>query len=255
MRARDDQAPLTAAQASAADAGIKAMIPIGRPFLDYVLSALADAQLTDVCIVIGPEHGMIRKHYEHTVSLSRLRVRFAVQQEPRGTADALLTAERFAADEPFVVLNGDNYYPAAELARLRAVRAPAVLAFRREGLLRDGHIAPERIAKYAVLDIGADGYVRRVVEKPDQATLSGVGPDAWVSMNCWLFDAEIFRACRAVPPSPRGELELPLAVQHAIDARGMRVLAVCADAGVLDLSHRGDVAAVATGLEGVDVKL
>ena len=54
-------ARVDAAQAEAADRGVKAMIPIGRPFLDYVLSALADAGYTETCLVIGPEHGAIRE--------------------------------------------------------------------------------------------------------------------------------------------------------------------------------------------------
>ena len=43
MRQADEHASLDPKQAAVADQGIKAMIPIGRPFLDYVLSALADA--------------------------------------------------------------------------------------------------------------------------------------------------------------------------------------------------------------------
>ncbi len=43
MRRDDAGAELSAEQASLADSGMKAMIPVGRPFLDYVLSGLADA--------------------------------------------------------------------------------------------------------------------------------------------------------------------------------------------------------------------
>ena len=60
---REDGAALDPAQASVADTGVKAMIPIGRPFLDYVLSGLADAGCDAVCLVIGPEHGVVRDYY------------------------------------------------------------------------------------------------------------------------------------------------------------------------------------------------
>ena len=79
-------AAVDAAQAEAADRGVKAMIPIGRPFLDYVLSALADAGYTEACLVIGPEHDAIRDYYERTAPPRRMRVSFAIQAEPRGTA-------------------------------------------------------------------------------------------------------------------------------------------------------------------------
>src|SRR5262249_23639655 len=87
---------LDAAQTEAADRGIKAMMPIGpggRPFLDFLLSALADAGYTEVCLIVAPDHDAIREHYR---SITRLRLTFAVQAEPRGTADAVLAAESFA---------------------------------------------------------------------------------------------------------------------------------------------------------------
>ncbi len=62
MRAADD-APLTEAQARAAAAGHKAMMPFGRPFLDHVLHNLADAGITDACIVTAPVHEEVRAYY------------------------------------------------------------------------------------------------------------------------------------------------------------------------------------------------
>lgn len=254
MRARDDAAALAPEQAVAADQGVKAMIPVGRPFLDYVLAAIADAGFSEVCLVVGPEHGMVREHYTRAVVPRRLRVAFAVQAEPRGTADAVLAAEAFVGDEPFLVLNGDNYYPAEVLSALRRVPAPATAGFSRAGLLRDGQIPAGRIARYALLDVNPDGLLRRIVEKPDDATLRALG-DAPVSMNCWLLTAGILEACRHVTPSARGELELPSAVQHAIDRMGAHVHVLPVDASVLDLSHRSDIAAVASRLAALRVTI
>jgi len=53
MRREDARIGLSESQASAADSGLKGMIPIARPFLDYVISALADAGITDVCLISG----------------------------------------------------------------------------------------------------------------------------------------------------------------------------------------------------------
>jgi glucose-1-phosphate thymidylyltransferase len=255
MRARDDDAAVAPEQAAVADQGVKALIPVlGRPFLDYVLAALADAGFTDVCLVIGPEHQAIREYYSRTAVPRRVRIRFAVQPQPRGTADAVLAAEAFVGAEPFLVLNADNYYPPEVLAALRSQAPPATLVFTRDGLLRDGQIPPERIARYALLDVGADGVLRRIIEKPDEAAARTLG-DAPVSMNCWLLTPQILNACRRVRPSPRGELELPLAIQYAIDEMGMRVHLLPVDAPVLDLSHRADIATVASRLAGLNVRL
>jgi dTDP-glucose pyrophosphorylase len=255
MRAADDGAQLSAEQAAAADRGVKAMIAIDRPFLDYVLSALADAGFTDVCLVVGPEHHAIRDYYGRTAAPRRVRVSFAIQQLPLGTADAVLAAAGFIAGDAFVVLNSDTYYPVDVLRELRIQREPALPAFEREALLRDGTIPSERIARYALLDVGEDGYLRRIVEKPTDAEARTFGSSAAVSMNVWLLTPIFLEACRRVPPSVRGEMELPTAVQWAIDHLGARVRAVPVQASVLDLSHRGDIPVVAARLRGTEVKL
>jgi dTDP-glucose pyrophosphorylase len=267
MQAVDRDTALTTEQGALADAGLKAMMPIivqrsgeedtveAHPFLDYSLSALGDAGFTDVCIVVAPDDHMIRNRYRRTAIPTRFRVSFATQFEAAGTGDAVLAAEEFTAGEPFVVINSDNYYPADVLATLRAAKEPACVGFSREGLIRRGDVAAERIAAYAILDVGADGNLRGIIEKPDPAYVLSHGSKAQVSMNCWRLTSEIFRACRDVPPSPRGEIELPAAVQYAIDVLGVRVRVIQADAPVLDLSRRADIPIVAERLRGVALKL
>jgi dTDP-glucose pyrophosphorylase len=208
-----------------------------------------------VCIIVSSADREIRDRYTRSAIPTRFRVSFETQLEPAGTADALLAAEEFTAGEPFVVINSDNYYPPDVLASLRTAAEPACVGFSREGLLRRGDISPDRIAAYAVLAIGADGHLRRIVEKPDATTLASLGSRAEVSMNCWHFNSEIFRACRDVPPSPRNELELPAAVQYAIDVLGMRIEVIHRDAPVLDLSRRSDIPIVTERLRGIAVTL
>lgn len=254
MRADSPGARLDRDQASVADTGVKAMIPLGRPFLDYVLSSLADAGFTDVCLVIGPEHSQIRAHYDQEARPIRLAVQFAVQAEPLGTADAVLAAEQFVGRDTFAVLNSDNYYPAPVLAELSRRKEPAVVAFARSALMELGNISAERVKRFGALDIGEDGYLRRILAAPDES-MTRQGAEIYGSMNCWLFDSEIFRACKEVAPSPRGELELPRAVQLAIDRHGMKMKAIKVRSLVLDLSSRADIAVVAERLRDVTVAL
>lgn len=275
MREQDGAVTMAAAQADAADRGVKAMMPLGgdasatasRPFLDYVLSALADAGYTEVCLVIGPDagpdagHDRMRRYYTDDAPPRRVRVSFAIQAEPRGTADAVLAAEAFAASDDVLVINGDNYYPAAAMRALRELDEPGTVLFDPDGLARRGNIAPDRIRAFAVGALASDGYLADIVEKPDeetmrrmtQATEATGGHRPLVSMNCWRLPPAIFDACRAVRPSPRGELELTQAIRDAIHTRGLRVKVLTSDEGVLDLSRRGDIATVAARLRGVRV--
>ena len=249
MRKADNGAILASGQAAAADAGIKAMIPIKRPFLDYVMSELADAGFTRVCLVIGPEHDAVRQYYS-AVETSRVDIEIAIQEKPLGTADAVLAAEEFAGDEPFGVFNSDNYYPVTALRALRATEAPAMIAFSRRGLINGGNFPVERVERFGALDIDEEGFLRRIVRET-----TAEDEVIYASMNCWLFTKEIFEACRRVPVSPRGELELPKAVELAIRQQGMCLRAVKVDEPVLDMSSRGDIASVAARLENVEVKL
>ena len=258
MRRADAAVELSDAQRRYADSGIKAMMPIGaRPFLDFVLSGLADARANDVCLVIGPEHDVIREYYTRTVSLRRVRVAFAVQTEAIGTADAVLSAREFAGDDPFLVLNSDNYYPVDVLNALVQMDGPGLPAFSREALLRESNFDAERVRSFALLRISANGDLEDIIEKPDAETYQrlGIEGQAPVSMNVWRFGPTIFKACRSITPSVRGELELPEAVRYAVTVMGERLRTVRVNTGVLDLSRRGDVREVERELAGVEVQL
>ena len=167
MRKAASGVALTAEQSKAADAGVKAMISLdGRPFLDYVISALADAGFTEVCRVRGPEHDLIRDYYDG-VAKRRVRISYAVQAEPLGTANAVLAAEEFAGDDRVLVINSDNYYPAEALALLREVPGSALVGFTREGMLASSNIPADRIAAFALATADASGNLAELVEKPD----------------------------------------------------------------------------------------
>ncbi len=246
---------LEPAQEEMAALGIKAMIPIaGRPFLDYVLSALADAGYENACLIIGPQQQLIRTHYTSTAPPRRIEVAFASQDVPRGTANAVLAAETFVAADDFLMVNSDNYYPVATLAGLRSLQEPGIAAFQREGLLNGGNITLDRLKTYAAVFVGPDGYLERIVEKPDDHVVTSPARTTFISMNCWRFSPAIFEACRAIPKSVRGEFELADAVQYAINTLHEPFRAVETNASVLDLSNRGDIAAVTAALQAVEVR-
>ena len=255
MRKPDSRDPrLNPEQARAADLGMKGMIPIGRPFLDYVLSSLADAGFTKVCLVIGPEHEAVITHYTTDSPPSRLSIEFAIQEKPLGTADAVIAAEGFTGRESFIVLNSDNYYPFDALLLLRNATAPAIAGFARTALVADGAVDIDKISRFGALEIDDDDYLVRIVPRPGQ-TPENNGAEIYASMNCWLFDRRIFEACKRVTLSPRNELELPRAVQLGIDEMGMRFKVIRMSMSVLDMSTRADIYRVQQRLQSVSVRL
>ena len=255
MVKRNDHAGLTARQAEVADTGVKALVPIDRPFLDYVLSVLAETGYRKVCLVIGPEHDELREYYGRELQTDRLEISFAVQEKPLGTADAVLAAEEFVGSDEFVMINSDNYYPAQAMSGLCGLSGAGLAVFERESMIAGSNIPAERVRAFAVVKIDAEGFLERIIEKPDEQTWASLSKPIFISMNCWRFAPKIFQACRKIEPSVRGELEVPDAVQYAIENLGERFKVVKVSGAVLDLSFRSDVLPVTKLLAGVEVKL
>jgi glucose-1-phosphate thymidylyltransferase len=252
MRKADESAVLSRNQIEAAGTGVKAMIPIGRPFLDYVLSGLADAGYSEVCLVIGPEHQVMRDYYLNQAPPKRVRIHFAIQEKPLGTADAVHAAKEFAGEELFLVINSDNYYPSTALGALRELGRAGVALFDRDRLVEESNIPGDRVLKFAVAKVDGEGYLQHIYEKPDENTMRSLDLPILVSMNCWVFSPAIFRACLSIHPSIRGELELTDAIQFSMDELGERYKVLSFQSPVLDLSSRSDIAVVASKLRYVD---
>ena len=256
MQRADAAAVLDPGQAAAANQGLKGMIPIpnghggARPFLDYVLSALADAGITDVVLVIGPEHAAVRTHFTTTAPPVRVRLHWAIQAEPLGTANAVVAAASVVGDLPFLVLNADNYYPPEALQQLAQAEGAATIAFDRDALVRDGNITAERVRAFAVLAVEPSGALRGVIEKPGESLDLTSDAARWVGMNCWTITPALVDACARVPRSVRGEFELPEAVALAL-RDGVPVHAARMALPVLDLSHRTDIAGVVAKLQAL----
>ncbi len=251
-------------QTAAAAAGQKGMMPLPgpdgrtRPFLDYVLSALADAGFVDVALVVAPvtadgTSNPMRDYYGGDGRPTRVRITFVVQEAARGTADAVAAAAAWIAGRPFVVLNADNLYGVEALRALREASGPALPVYRRDDLVKSSGIPAERVGAFALLQVTADGYLADIVEKPGVDAVSAAGPGALISMNCWRGDHAVLQACREVPVSSRGEFELPAAIRLAV-ARGSRIRAIPAAGPVLDLSRPDDVACVVERLRGVEAR-
>ena len=243
MRADAGAANLSEDQLRVASQGIKTLMPVvgAKTMLELIVENLYEAGVSEICLVIGPEHNAIREF----CAAKDMKIEFAVQADPLGTADAVLAAENWIhGDELFLALNSDNLYPVESLQRLREINRPALLGFEREALITNSNIPADRIAKFATLEVDIEGNLSHIIEKPDS-----VEPHWLVSMNAWLFSPTIFEACRTIEPSIRGEYEMASAVQYAIEHLGEKFFIVRSSEGVLDLSSRADIASVRRFLE------
>ena len=162
----------------------------GRPFLDYVLGSLADAGLRSV----RPRRsGRVPIRYaSHYANVTDAACRWtsSCSRKPRGTADAVLAAEGWAADAPFLALNADNLYPVQVLRDLAALDEPGLPGVRARGSGRvEQHPAGARPVVRAARGRRTRAAHADRREARRMPTCRRPGEPMLVSMNCWRFDA------------------------------------------------------------------
>ena len=241
MKAQNGNETLNPEQAKIANLGIKTLMPIanGKTLLDFIFENLHSSGFTEICLVIGEEHQNIRDF----CATKPYKISYAIQPKPLGTADAVLSSEKFVGDDLFLTVNSDNLYPVNALQQLNNSNQAGLIAFTRKDLIKQSNISAEKIAKFAVIELDENDYLQKIIEKPRQ-----VFDEAFISMNAWVFSPKIFTACRNIKPSIRGEFELADAVMFAIENLGEKFKAVKSNEGVLDLSNRADIQSVAQKL-------
>jgi glucose-1-phosphate thymidylyltransferase len=187
----------------------KQLVPVAnRPVLFYGIQAMADAGIEEIGIIIAPETGAEIRAAAGDGAAFGVRITYIVQDAPSGLAHAVLTAEPFLADSPFVMYLGDNL--------LQGGIGDLVAAFRANGpdalILLTPVSDPEH---FGVAELDGDRVVA-LTEKPAEprTNLALVG--------VYMFTPLVHDAARAIEPSARGELEITDAIQHLVDS-GRRV--------------------------------
>jgi glucose-1-phosphate thymidylyltransferase len=193
----------------------KQLVPVAnKPVLFYGIEAMAAAGIQEIGIIIAPETGPEIEEAAGDGSRFGVSITYLVQDEPLGLAHAVLTAEPFLGESPFVMYLGDNLLQGGISDLVAAFREHAPDAL----ILLTKVPDPENygVAELADAPAGEVGPIVRLVEKPAQprTDLALVG--------VYMFTAAIHDAARAIQPSPRGELEITDAIQHLVDS-GMRV--------------------------------
>jgi glucose-1-phosphate thymidylyltransferase len=187
----------------------KQLVPVAnKPVLFYAIEAMAQAGIEEVGIIIAPETGDEIRAAAGDGSRFGVRLTYIVQDAPLGLAHAVLTAEPFLGQSPFVMYLGDNL--------LQGGIEDLLAAFREHGpdalILLTPVADPEN---YGVAEL-RDGVVVRLVEKPAEPTTN------LALVGVYMFNAAVHDAARAIEPSARGELEITDAIQHLVD-RGLRI--------------------------------
>jgi len=182
----------------------KQLVPVAnKPVLFYGIEALVDAGITEIGIIIAPGTGDEIRAAAGDGSAFGASITYIPQSEPKGLAHALLTAEEFLEDGPFVMYLGDNLLRDGItdlVERFRSNEPDALILLTR---VPD----PEH---YGVAELDGETVVR-LVEKPKDP------PSDLALVGVYMFGPPIFEAAKRIEPSWRDELEITDAIQALID--------------------------------------
>ncbi len=183
----------------------KQLVPVAnKPVLFYGIEALVDAGVSEIGIIIAPETGDEIRETAGDGSAFGAKITYILQDKPAGLAHAVLTAEDFIGDSPFVMYLGDNL--------LRDGLLGLVSTFREDGPDALILLTPvDDPQSYGVAELDGEGGIVRLIEKPKDP------PSDLALVGVYLFGPAIFEAARALEPSWRGELEITEAIQGLID--------------------------------------
>jgi glucose-1-phosphate thymidylyltransferase len=206
----------------------KQLVPVAnKPVLFYGLEAIRDAGIREVGIVVSdprellkPDHRtgemttvMVNTQAEIRAAVGDgsafgLRVSYIEQEAPLGLAHAVLIAESFLGQDPFVMYLGDNLIKDGITPFVREFEAE-----RPDAQILLAHV--DNPSEFGVAELSGDRVVS-LEEKParPRSHLALVG--------VYLFSRCVFEAVKAIRPSQRGELEITEAIQHLITS-GKRV--------------------------------
>lgn len=173
----------------------KPMLPVAEePLVAHTARAAVEAGADELVLVVGYEADTVRDYFG--AEYAGIPVKYSIQQEQRGTADAVRAA-REHIDGPFAVLNGDNLYDTAAVKRLLS-NGPGVGTYRVDDPSNYGVISTE------------GSRATGIVEKPDDP------PTNLANTGAYVFPEEA-RDWLDVGESERGEFEITDVVERVIE--------------------------------------
>jgi len=208
----------------------KQLLPIyDKPMIYYSLSVLMLAGLREIAIITTPQDQEQFKRLLGDGSQWGLSLTYVTQSSPDGLAQAYTLCEAFLDGAPSAMVLGDNIFFGHGLPESLSRAAE-----RGQGGTVFGYrvVDPER---YGVLDFGADGQVRQIIEKPSQP------PSPYAVTGLYFLDGTAPQRAAKLTPSARGELEITSLLQSYLDEEALHVELIGRGYAWLDTGTHGSL--------------
>lgn len=182
----------------------KQLLPVyDKPMICYPLATLMNLGITEILIISTPDDTANIEKFLGDGSSYNIKLSYAIQEEPRGIADAFLVGEKFIGKSSICLILGDNIFYGSEISgdimhnKIKLLETNKIGAF-----IFAYHVSdPER---YGVVEFDSsdEENVLSLKEKPKNPKSN------WAITGLYFYNNDVIKISKSIKPSNRGELEI-----------------------------------------------